>query len=229
MHGNIRRGIKNIHVNIRSIYNKINEVKQLVKKEKPHILGISEAELRKKNHSLDKLKVPGYDLLLPKSWENVGKARLVVYVKKTIEYEHLVDIEHEDVQSIWIKAGFKNSSKIFFSHQYREHTNSMGSSMADQRTALRLQLSQWEDALEYGNPDLPNEVHIAVDMKLDSLKGRWLEPGYPLVTLARMVVDCCNANNFTQMVNKITYVQYNSIQKKTSLETISKFGIHGSD
>ena len=112
LHGNIRRGIKNIHVNIRSIYNKINEVKQLVKKEKPHILGISEAELRKKNHSLDKLKVPGYDLLLPKSWENVGKARLVVYVKKTIEYEHLVDIEHEDVQSIWIKAGFKNSSKV---------------------------------------------------------------------------------------------------------------------
>ena len=220
LHGNIKRGIKNIHVNIRSIYNKMSEVKQLVKNEKPHILGISEAELRKRSHSLDKLKVPGYVLLLPKSWESIGKARLVVYVKKTIEYEQLLDIEHEEVQSIWIKAGFKNSSKIYFSHQYREHTNSMGSSMADQRTALKLQLAQWEDALEYGNPDLPNEVHVAGDMNLDSLKGRWLEPGYSLVTLARMVVDCCNANNFTQLVDKITRVQYNSIQQTTSVSCI---------
>ena len=102
IHGNI----KTIHVNIRSMFNKMKEVKQLVHKEKPHILGISEAELRKRSHSLDHLKVPGYVLLLPKSWNNYGRARVVVYVKKTLEYEQLLDIEHEDIQSIWIKAGF---------------------------------------------------------------------------------------------------------------------------
>ena len=219
-HGNTTRGIKNIRINIRSLFNKTAEIKKLVKEEKPHILGISEAELRKAVHNLEKLKVPGYELLLPKSWEGSGRARLVVYVKKSIEYERVLDLELQNVQSIWIKAGFKNSSKVYFSHQYREHTNCMGSSLADQREALRLQLGQWEEALAHGSPDVPNEVHVAGDMNLDSLKGRWLEPGYPLVTLARMVVDCCNANNLTQMVDTITRMQYNSVEKKTCVSCI---------
>ena len=58
LHGNIKKGIINMHVNIRSIYNKMSEVKNLLKKENPHILGISEAEL-KKNHDINTLKVPG--------------------------------------------------------------------------------------------------------------------------------------------------------------------------
>ena len=47
LHGNIRKGVKNIHLNVRSLYTKMGEVRLLAHKEKPHILGISEAELRK--------------------------------------------------------------------------------------------------------------------------------------------------------------------------------------
>ena len=47
LHGNIKRGIINMHVNIRSLYNKMSEVKNLIQKQKPHILGISEANLKK--------------------------------------------------------------------------------------------------------------------------------------------------------------------------------------
>ena len=188
LHGNgKKRGIVNIHVNIRSLYNKVSEVKRLVQQEKPHILGISECELKKSHHSENKLKVPGYELLLPKSWQVHGKARVVVYIKKTLLYEQLSDLEHEDIQSIWLRAGFKSMKKIYFSHQYREHTNTIGNTMAAQRSALERMLVQWEEAVIYGNPGVPNEVHIAGDMNLDCLKGRWLEPSYALVTLARMV------------------------------------------
>ena len=55
------------------------------------------------------------------------------------------------------------------------------------------------------------------DMNLDSYRNRWMEPDYSLVTLARMVVDSCNANNFTQMVNRITRVQYNSVKNMTNV------------
>ena len=51
IHGNIKRGIINMHVNIRSIYNKLSEVKNLIHKEKPHILGVLEADLKKKKQS----------------------------------------------------------------------------------------------------------------------------------------------------------------------------------
>ena len=40
------------------------------------------------------------------------------------------------------------------------------------------------------------------------------------MTLARMVVDCCNANNLTQMVDTITRMQYNSVEKKPSVSCI---------
>ena len=220
LHGNINRGILNIHVNVGSLYKKMVEVKNLVQQEKPHILGLSECELRKRNHDLNFLKIPGYELLLPRSWDVYGKARVVVYIKKSLEYEHLLQLEHEDIQSIWVRAGFKNTKKIYFSHQYREHTSTLGSSMASQRTALDKMLAQWEDAVIHDTSGVPNEVHVAGDMNLDSLGGRWLEPCYSLVSLSRMVELCCSANNFSQMLDKITRVQYNSIRKETATSCI---------
>ena len=91
----------------------------------------------------------------------------------------------------------------------------MGNSLAAQRTTLGKMLAQWEDAVVHGDPSVPNEVHIAGDINLDSLNGRWLESDYALVSLGRMVEECCNSNNFSQMVDKITRVQYNSVKKVT--------------
>ena len=140
-----------MHVNIRSLFNKVSEVKNLILQEKPHILGISEAELRKQSHQISKLKVPGYDLLLPKPWDTVGKARLVVYIKKTLDYEQLGDLEHGDVQSIWLRAGFKNTSKIYYCHVYREHNNTLGNSMA---AMTPVQQCQEEDQLLLHRPPI---------------------------------------------------------------------------
>ena len=70
-----------------------------------------------------------------------------MFVKKSIYYEHLEDIENEDTQTIWLRAGFKNTKKIYFSHQYREHTNTMGNSLAAQRTALEKMLIQWDEGV----------------------------------------------------------------------------------
>ena len=42
----IRRGIKNMHLNIRSLRNKVPKLKHLIKQHKPHVFGISEFELK---------------------------------------------------------------------------------------------------------------------------------------------------------------------------------------
>ena len=78
-----QRGIKNLHLNIRSLGQKMFEVKNIISQHKPHIFGLSECELRKVNNVYDeeKLKVPGYDLLFPKSWSKFGFARVVLYVR----------------------------------------------------------------------------------------------------------------------------------------------------
>ena len=113
----LRRGVKNLHLNIRSLRNKLSDVKLLIKQHKPHIFGISECELKKTNNwDLNHLKIPGYDLLLPKSWDIHGFARIVIYVKSTVEYEQITELEHDLIQSIWIELGFKNCKKVMYCH-----------------------------------------------------------------------------------------------------------------
>ena len=50
VNGNRSHGIVNMHINIRSLFNKLSEIKVLIRKESPHILGVTEAELSKKQH-----------------------------------------------------------------------------------------------------------------------------------------------------------------------------------
>ena len=98
-----------------------------------------ECELKKVQgyYNEKRLKIPGYDILYPQSWAKCGKARVVVYVKKTLEYEQLNGLEDEVIQTVWIKAGFKNRKKILYCHGYREHTSTLGGSIRAQTEYLQ--------------------------------------------------------------------------------------------
>ena len=177
MYGNkqpVKKGIINIHLNIRSSGKKIFEIRNIVNQHSPHVLGLSECEIIKVGGKYDesKLKVPGYNILLSKSWTSHGFARVIVYVRKTLEYEQIEDL----VQSIWVKGGFKNSKKVYFSHCYREHTSTLGNSLSAQKSCLVKLLDQWKAATLHGGPEEPNETNICGDMNLDSLNDKWLTP-----------------------------------------------------
>ena len=113
---NSQKGLKVYHINIRSLKNKVEEVKSIVKDKKPHILGCTECELSNEHNEnqLSRLKVPGYQTLLPKSWVSHDYARVVVYVKNSLNYERVHELEDEHLQTIWVKAGFQNSKSGFF-------------------------------------------------------------------------------------------------------------------
>ena len=78
--------------------------------------------------------------------------------------------------------------------------------ISHQRTVLEEFLSQWETALEYQNTSSTNEVHVCLDMNLDSLNGKWLQPSYKLVSLARLVQNMCNICGFLQLVTLPTRI-----------------------
>ena len=218
INGNRRSGILNMHLNIRSLKNKMSEVKNIIKEHKPHILGLSECELNKQtNVDEDFLKVPGYTTIFPKSWASVGKARVLLYVKKSLHFVQVHDLEIPEVQSIWIKGGFQNGKRIYFCHGYREHTPLAGTNNQINLTAF---LDQWEAATIHNSPGEPNEVHIACDMNLDSLDGAWMRSDYSLVALARLVDNCCNVNNFSQLVKGVTRVQFNAVSNSTNMSCI---------
>ena len=90
VHGNIReKGIKNFYLNIRSLKFKVLEIKNIIKEHSPHIIGLSECELRKVSTNASDLRIPGYDVLFPRSWDVHGYARVIVYVKKYFHYEQI--------------------------------------------------------------------------------------------------------------------------------------------
>ena len=154
----------------------MSEIKKIVDHYKPHLFGISECELRKSENSSQesRLKIPGYDLIFPKSWSKHGFARVVLYVKSTLDYIQVHELEDELVQSIWIKGGFKNMKQILFCHTYREHTNTLGNTIQNQKDYLKILLSQWESASFAANGTEPPEVHVCGDMNIDMLDDKWL-------------------------------------------------------
>ena len=213
---NKEKGIKNFHLNIRSLKNKMPEVKNILSSESPDILGLSEVELKKDAIKLASLKVPNYNLLLPKSWASSGSARVVVYIRKSLTYERLDQLESTQFQSIWFKASLKNSNKIYFCHGYREHLDTL----TNQRNHLNIFLDQWERALEVNDQHDRNEVHISLDMNIDSLNGKWLDNSYRLVSLGRLVQNFCDLGNFAQLVNEPTRMMFNSVTGITELSCI---------
>ena len=222
LNGNIQnntgKGILNIHFNIRHLKYKITEVKNIIKEQKPHLIGLSECEISRDNIDLNDLKIPGYDILFPKSWNIHGFARVVAYVKKSLHYQQVLDLEDNLVQSIWLRGGFKNGKQIYFCHAYREHSSDMGDTIAAQAEYLKILLGQWEAATEHNFANEPNEVHVALDMNLDYSK--WLQPSYRLSSLTNLVQDTCNTNNFSQLVSEPTRIMYNSVNATTEISCI---------
>ena len=207
-----------MHLNIRSLRYKISEIKRLVKEHNPHILGLSEVELKVENIDEKSLKIPGYEILFPTSWFKHGFARVAVYVRKTFKYEQILDLQDEHVQTVWIKGGYQNAKNIFFCHSYREHLTGQGSGALSRY--MNSFLGQWEAATRYGNSSEPNETHICGDMNIDTLEDRWLQPDYHLAPLSRMIKSVCDTNNFHQLVKDVTRTQYNSVTNTTSLSCI---------
>ena len=216
------KGLKMCHINIRSLKNKIGEVKKLIADHKPHILGCSESELKISGQieQLSSLKIPGYTLLLPQSWDLHGYARVVVYVKKSLNFERINELEDEHLQTIWIKCGFKNTKPGFVCNGYREYTSNIGASINHQSEKLGVFLDQWESAINYSNPDEPNDVFILCDMNLDCYLDRWKDPIYRLYYLSQKVLRFCNVNNMDQLVNGVTRAQYNAVTQRTHLSCL---------
>ena len=125
-----------------------------------------------------------------------------------------MELQHNVIQSIWLRGSYQNTKKVYFCHGYREHQSSMGSSINDQKKYLDVFLQQWEEAVNHGLPTEPNEVHVSLGMNLDYLKENWLQSTYRLCSLTKMVESVCNENNFSQIVREPTRSMYNSLSAK---------------
>ena len=95
------------------LVNKMHEIEQVVSDCHPHLLGISEANL-KRNHQLEDVQLPEYDLLLSKTIDNeqLQISRVVCYKHQSLVGKVREDLMSDQFSSIWLEIGLPGKKKI---------------------------------------------------------------------------------------------------------------------
>lgn len=154
--------------------NKHQEVEHIIGGHQPHLLGLSEANL-KADHDLTLVQHQDYTLHTCSTINNpdLNMSRIVVYTHQSLMVKRRSDLEDEDISSIWLEVGLPRQRKILVCQAYREwqHLGQAGT-LAAQIQRWDIFLSRWETALQEGK-----EVIVMMDANLDFLK--WTRDDLP--------------------------------------------------
>ena len=100
---------------------KLHNIEAIVSDKKPHIIGISEANLRREVDKLE-VNIEGYILEYLEALENdeVNLSRLCVYIRSDIKYKRLTNLENRTDAAIWLEIGMNKGRKLYCGQIYRE-------------------------------------------------------------------------------------------------------------
>ena len=169
--GNRRRqGINICHWNKGGGYltNRINEIENVISTFRPHLLGISEANVWK-NHDIQDIQIENYNVHLCKSLENpmYKVSRVAVYVHKDLSVKVRNDLMNDSF-SIWLEVGHKHQKKILVCVCYREWQylkqppDDTSHTVDSQLERWLSFIGQWEQAIATGK-----EICVLGDFKLN--------------------------------------------------------------
>ena len=175
------KGIKIVAWNKGSslLHNKHQEIETIIAGHQPHILGLSEANLRS-NADLTLVQHADYQLHTAPTLTNpdLGISRVVVYTHSSLVVKRRPDLEDDTLSAIWLEVGMPRQKKILVANVYREwkfmnqgENNDSGSIPAQLERWCKF-LTKWEAALAEGK-----EVMVLGDVNIDFLK--WTRTDLP--------------------------------------------------
>ena len=166
-------GIKLLHWNKGPsfLHNKHQDVETVLASHRPHVLGLSEANL-KVGHDLALVQHQDYEMHTCDTLTNpeLGVSRIVAYSHKSLVVKRRRDLEDNTISAIWLEIGLPRQRKILHCQAYREwqylgQSNGLSGSITAQLQRLELFLEKWELALMEGK-----EVVVMMDANIDFLK-----------------------------------------------------------
>ena len=138
------KGLKILHWNKgpSSLHRKHQEIETIIQAHKPHVLGLSEANLWN-NHDPANSYLTDYELHTCSTANNpnLNVSRVVVYTHSSVIVKRRPDLENNTISSIWLEVGLPHKRKILVCHAKREwrHMN-----QEDTRSAtISAQLERW--------------------------------------------------------------------------------------
>ena len=95
------------------LQNKHHEIETIIAAEKPHIFGLSEANL-KVGTDLSLVQHDDYTLHTAPTLENpqLGISRMVVYTYSSLVVKRRNDLENESLSAVWLELGMPRQKNI---------------------------------------------------------------------------------------------------------------------
>ena len=155
------------------LINKNHDIESIIAGQKPHVLGLSEANVRH-DHDLSLVQHEEYALHICPTKKI---SRVVVYAHKSLVVKNRHNLEDDSVSAIWLEAGLPNQKKIIFCQAYREwkylgQDDGSSGTINAQLFRWSKQLNMWERALDEGK-----EVIAMMDANIDFCK--WTRSDLP--------------------------------------------------
>ena len=194
---------------------KIDDLKVTIIIHKPHLIGVPEIDLHKNENNTDltstnnfstdqlheKLWIQGYRILLPKSWEISGYARILVYAKDDLKIKHLEpqDQHYDHVQNITLEVGFGRSKTHICNFYYREWTSGKNG-----RKDLSNQLEDIDHLLDIWRNSIKDDKDFVALGDMNVCSKRWDDSTYQCKDIANKIEDFMNEENCSQLIHDYT-------------------------
>ena len=134
--------------------NKLDDIKTVVEEYTPHVLGLSEANLRQ-GDSLEDVQLENYTLHTCPTMENPNHrvSRVVAYTHRSLIVRPRPDLMSPLVSAIWLEVGLPGKQKFLVCNAYREwgcpnQPDKTSHSINQQKTRWTLFLDGWEAAIK---------------------------------------------------------------------------------
>ena len=204
------------------LFNKKDDIESIIEDYRPHVLGLSEANLRKEDN-LSEVQLADYNLHICPTIDNPnhGVSRVVVYTHKSLVVKSRPDLMNPQVSSVWLEVGLPGRQKFLICNTYREwgypnQPDRSSHSIIAQKDRWSLFLDQWESAITKDK-----EILILGDINICHKK--WMKQdlspsdmAYKLRPLTYELFDRIIPHGFCQLVQGFSHIRQG--QEKSGLD-----------
>ena len=150
--------------------NKKEDIRQIIEKYKPMVLGLGEAQVIQ-NHEIADIQQAGYTLHLDGCQPSLGVSRCAVFTHNSLVVKRRHDLEDPGIATVWLQLGHPKQKGVLLMCGYRQWRlpgqldgGAASCIIPAQRQRWGMILTQWEKALEE-----EREVICAMDANIDAL------------------------------------------------------------
>ena len=183
----------------------MDEIKNIIEEHKPHIIGISEANLHINAHK-PSMHIEGYVVEIDNLHKVKCRSQIVIYIMSHIKYVRRTDLENTKIPNVWLEIFPVREPAYLLNVGYREWADQLqtpkeGRTMISQENRLEIMLSSWTKAAEE-----EKTLVIVGDWNVNMLP--WINQDQTTSKpLLEMIQQAAADNNLTLLTRRATRAQ----------------------